>query len=84
MPARTKRTYNLSASTIGRVRELAERYGAAKTQDGVIEIAIARLYQEARARAEGEQWAAAAGDPAFQVEIKEVAETYDQPETWPK
>ena len=84
MPARAKRTYNLSATTIGRVRELAEQYGAAKTQDGVVEIAIERLYQEARARAEGERWAAAAGDPAFQAEIKEIAEIYDQTESWPK
>ena len=59
---RTKRTYNLSESTVRRVRELAEQYGAAKTQDGVVEIAVERLYHEARDRAEGEQWAAAARD----------------------
>jgi len=84
MPARTKRTYNLSASTVRRVRELAEHYGAAKTQDGVVELAVERFYFEARDRAEGEQWAAAASDPEFQAEMAEIAEIYDQPETWPK
>lgn len=81
--ARTKRTYNLSASTVRRVRELAEQYGAAKTQDGVVEVAVERLYYEARARAESEEWAAAASDPEFQAEMAEIAEIYDTPDTWP-
>jgi len=84
MTARTKRTYNLTAATVRRVRELAEQYGAAKTQDGVVEMAVERLYYEARDRAEGEQWAAAAGDPEFQVEMAEIARIYDTPDSWPK
>ena len=82
--ARTKRTYNLSAATVHRVRELAEQYGAAKTQDGVVEVAVERLYQEARARADAERWAATAEDPPFRAEMAEIADLYDQPETWPK
>ena len=84
MPARTKRTYNLSTATVHRVRELAEQYGAARTQDGVVEIAVERLYHEARDRAEGEQWSAAASDPEFRAEMAEIAEIYDTPDSWPR
>lgn len=82
--ARTKRTYNLSTATVRRVRELAEQYGAARTQDGVVEVAVERLYLEARDRADAERWAGAADDPAFQAEMSEISDLYDQPETWPK
>lgn len=81
---RVKRTYNLHPSTLRRVRELAEHYGAAPTQDGVVELAVERLYHEASARAEAERWSAAADDPAFKTEVSAIADVYDQPETWPK
>ena len=80
---RTKRTYNLSSTTIHRVRELSEQYGAARTQDGVVELAVERLYHEARARAEAEQWAKAAVDQAFRSEIAEIAAAFDEPDSWP-
>jgi len=40
MPSRVKRTYNLSAQTIHRVRELADEYGVSPTQDGVVEACV--------------------------------------------
>ena len=83
MPSRTKRTYNLSTATVHRVRELAEQYGAARTQDGVVELAVERLYHEARARAEAEQWATAATDPDFQTEMADIAAAFDEPDSWP-
>ena len=43
MAVRTKRTYNLSSATVRRVRELADEYGAARTQDGVVERVRAHL-----------------------------------------
>jgi hypothetical protein len=84
MAARTKRTYNLPMATVRRVRELAERYGAASTQDGVVELAVERLWLEARDRAESEQWAVAASDPEFQAEMAEIAAIYDPPDVWPR
>jgi hypothetical protein len=83
MPARTKRTYNLSTATVHRVRELAEQYGAARTQDGVVELAIERLYHEARARVEAEQWADAAVDQEFRSEMADIAAAFDEPDSWP-
>jgi hypothetical protein len=84
MAKRSKRTYNLAESTVRRVRELSEQYGAAPTQDGVVDLAVERLYLELRERAEGEQWAAARGDPAFQAEIREIQRVYGDAETWPE
>lgn len=83
MSTRTKRTYNLSSATVRRVRELAERYGAARTQDGVVDLAVERLYIEAEARAEAELWSAAAKDPEFRAEAAAIARDLDEPEAWP-
>ena len=83
MSVRTKRTYNLSGVTVRRVRELAERYGEARTQDGVVELAVERLYVEAQARADLELWAAAASDPEFRSEAASIAEELDPPDRWP-
>jgi hypothetical protein len=51
MSARTKRTYNLSSATVRRVREMAERYGVAPTQDAVVELAVDELERRLRRRA---------------------------------
>lgn len=83
MPTRTKRTYNLSSATVRRVRELADEYGAARTQDGVVELAVERLYVEARARAEEARWSAAADDPELRAEVDAIAADFDDPGTWP-
>jgi hypothetical protein len=83
-PKRTKRTYNLAEPTVRRVRELSELYGAAPTQDSVVDLAIERLYLELRGRAEGERWAAAAADPDFQREMRDVQAELRYAEAWPE
>ena len=83
MATRTKRTYNLSSATVRRVRELAEEYGTARTQDAVVELAVERLYLEARAHADEERWAAAAADPELRAEFDAIAADFDDPGTWP-
>ncbi len=83
-PKRAKRTYNLAASTVHRVRELAEVYGASRTQDGVVDLAVERLYLELREQAEGDRWAAAAADPDFQQEMGDVARDLRSAESWPE
>lgn len=83
-PKRTKRTYNLAAPTVQRVRELSELYHASPTQDGVVDLAVERLYLEVREQAEAEQWAAAAADPAFQREMREIGEDLRVAEAWPE
>lgn len=83
-PKRTKRTYNLAPPTVQRVRELTELYAASPTQDGVVDLAVERLYLEVRERAESERWAAAAADPDFQQEIREVERDLRYAESWPE
>lgn len=83
-PKRTKRTYNLAEPTVRRVRELSELYGAAQTQDGVVDLAVERLYLELREQAEGERWAAVAGDPDFQKELRDVQRSLRYAESWPE
>lgn len=82
--ARTKRTYNLSQETVARVRELAGRYGAASSQDGVVELAIERLYRDVRDREEADRWAAAAEDPEFRAETRTIATEYGDVDRWPE
>lgn len=83
-PKRAKRTYNLAEPTIRRVRELSETYGAAPTQDAVVDLAVERLYLELRERAEGERWAAAAADAEFQGEVREIDRDLRYAESWPE
>ena len=83
MASRVKRTYNLSAQTIRRVRELADDYGVSATQDGVVEAAVERLYANAREAAEAATWEAAAADPEFKAELAEIAEAFGDRDTWP-
>ena len=80
---KVKRTYNLSESTVSRVRELAREYRVSETQDGVIEQAVERLYTEERARQEADAWAAAAHDPDFQAEMAAIAADFGDRDTWP-
>jgi hypothetical protein len=72
-----KRTYNLDESTVRQVRELSSEYGIAGSQDAVVELAVTRLYQQALDQAEAERWTAAARDPAFATEMREVAADLD-------
>lgn len=83
-PKRTKRTYNLAEPTVRRVRELSDLYGAAPTQDGVVDLAVERLYLELREKAEAERWAVAADDPDFQQEMRDVQQALQHAESWPE
>ena len=83
MANRVKRTYNLSGLTVRRVRELADDYGAAPTQDAVVEAAVERLYLDARSAAEAARWETAAADPVFRAEAAAVADAFDDLDTWP-
>jgi len=85
MGGKVKRTYNLAPGTVRRVREMAERYGVASTQDGVIELAVDELERRLREDREAAAWEEAASDPAFRAEVEELEaafRTADR-ETWP-
>ena len=83
MSTKTKRTYNLGPETVEHVRELAMRFGAATSQDRVVEMAIERLYREHLDRLEAERWAEAADDPEFRSEMDSIARSYGDHESWP-
>lgn len=85
MPNRVKRTYNLTPATVRRVREMAEQYGLASSQDGVIELAVDELERRLHDAREADAWAAATDDPAFLAEADalEVAFRTADRETWP-
>jgi hypothetical protein len=82
---RTKRTYNLSPVTVRRVRELAETYGVAPSQDAVIELAVDELDRRLREEREAALWEQAATDPEFKQEAQEIQAAYRSAdrETWP-
>lgn len=86
MSAKVKRTYNLAPATVRRVRELTEDYAVASSQDAVIELAVDELDRRLRDAREGEAWAAAAADPAFQAEVADIAAAYEaaHDEIWPR
>lgn len=85
MAARMKRTYNLAPATVRRVREMAERYGVAPSQDGVIELAVDELERRLREEREADVWERAAADPGFRSEADELEARYRSAdrETWP-
>lgn len=85
MTSRVKRTYNLAPATVRRVREMAERYGVASSQDGVIELAVDELERRLQDERESATWEEAASDPSFRAEVDELEaafRTADR-ETWP-
>ena len=85
MATRVKRTYNLTLGTIHRVREMAERYGVAPSQDAVIELAVDELERRIREQREAAAWDQAANDPGFHAEATELETAYGAAdrETWP-
>lgn len=85
MVARVKRTYNLAPSTIERVKEMAERYDVAPSQDAVVELAVGELERRLRDERESATWEAAATDGAFREESAELEGTFRSAdaETWP-
>lgn len=85
MAPRVKRTYNLQASTVRRVREMAERYGVAPSQDAVVELAVDELERRLREAREADQWESAATDASFRAEADKLDAAYRPAdrETWP-
>jgi hypothetical protein len=80
---RTKRTYNLPATTVHRVRELVDRYGVARSQDAIVEVAIDRLYRDVQAAEEAAIWAESTSDVDFQTEMRALAAGYRDRDAWP-
>lgn len=85
MASRVKRTYNLAPRTVHRVREMAERYRVASSQDAVIELAVDELERRVREQHEADAWERAATDRQFQSEAGELDAAYRSAdrETWP-
>ena len=85
MATRVKRTYNLAPATVRRVREMADEYGVAPSQDAVIELAVDELERRLRDDREADAWAEAAADPAFVAEAAELEAGWRavDRETWP-
>jgi hypothetical protein len=85
MPPKQKRTYNLTPATVRAVRELADDYHAAPTQDGVIELAVDELQRRIRDGQEAAAWERAAAEPAFRAEAEAIDADLPvtDPETWP-
>ncbi len=85
MSTRVKRTYNLQASTVRRVREMTERYGVAASQDAVVELAVDELERRLREAREAVQWESVATDASFRTEADELEAAYRSAdrETWP-
>ena len=83
--ARVKRTYNLDPRTVHAVRELADRYGVAGSQDAVVELAVDELRRVVAEREESDAWERAAADPAFVAEADDLDEAYRAADrdTWP-
>lgn len=85
MATKGKRTYNLTEATLRSVRELADEYRVAPTQDAVVELAVSELARRVRDDEEARAWEAAAADPEFAREVGEVEGAYRSAdrETWP-
>jgi hypothetical protein len=83
--AKVKRTYNLSEETVRSVREISERYGLDRSQDGVVELAVEQLERQLRDADEARVWAAARIDPTFRAESDDVESAFRTAdrETWP-
>lgn len=85
MPAREKRTYNLTPATLRAVRELADEYQVAPTQDAVVELAVSELARRIQDAQEAAAWEAAAADPDFVGEAGALEAAYRSAdrEAWP-
>ena len=85
MAARVKRTYNLSTDTVRAVRELADEYGVAGTQDAVVELAIDELRRRLADTDEARRWAEAREDAGFAAEVEGLEAEFrrSDAETWP-
>ena len=82
MSTKTKRTYNLPLETVGHVKDLVAHGGFAASQDGIVEVAIERLYRDVREKEEAALWARASNDPEFQAEMEELAAEFRDAQGW--
>jgi hypothetical protein len=82
---KTKRTYNLSERTIRTVRELADEYRVAGSQDAVVELAVEELRRRLADAAEAHLWALSRKVDDFAAEAHEIESAYRSAddETWP-
>ena len=80
-----KRTYNLDPRTVHAVRELADRFGVATSQDAVVELAVDELRCLIAEREESAAWERASTDPEWLAESRDLEEAYRSAdlETWP-
>ena len=83
MSTKTKRTYNLPTETVTQVRELVGHYGTA-SQDAVVELAVERLFRDARDQEDAARWTGAADDAEFRAEMGAIAADFRDTETWPR
>jgi len=83
MSTRTKRTYNLSFEAVSHVRDLSGRLGSIRSQDGVVEFAIEKLYREVQDSDEEALWARAAEDPEFRTEMRGITVAFRDRDSWP-
>ena len=67
------------------MRDMAERYGIASSQDAVIELAVDELERRIREQREADAWEQAAADPQFRSEVDDIGAAYRSAdrETWP-
>jgi len=84
MITRVKRTYNLSSTTVEKVKSLAS-HRLSISQDALVEMAVDDLARRLIEEDEAKLWAEAASDPEFVRETSELLAAYSRAdrETWP-
>jgi hypothetical protein len=83
---RVKRTYNLSAETVKKIRDLVEKRQVAPSQDALVEMALRDFFRALQDAEEARLWSAAASDPDLLAEtalLEAEFKTADL-ETWPE
>jgi hypothetical protein len=83
---RVKRTYNLSADTVKKIRDLVEQRQVAPSQDALVEMALRDFFRALQDSLEARLWSAAASDPDLLAEtalLEAEFKTADR-ETWPE
>ena len=72
MSTKVKRTYNISSEAVATVKYLAEELHVAKSQDAVVEQAIAELARRVRDTYDARLWAEAGADSSFIAESEQL------------
>lgn len=78
-----KRTYNLTTEAVAHVREMVGRGELPTSQDGIVELAIDRLYRAVSDQDDVDRWARAAQDQVFIVEMRTVSADMAEAEARP-